>query len=122
MKLTAGQPNQILAGPIGQPGKKLSMTPGVCNHCWCSVRVPGCISDEQTVISGVPQGTVLGPVLFLILMSDIDKDISESKVVSFADDTRIYHQIDSDDSTNQLQTDLNKMYDWSVTNNMLFKC
>ena len=84
------------------------------------VRVPGGISDEQTVISGVPQGTVLGPVLFLILMSDIDKDISESKVVSFADDTRIYHQIDSDDSTNQLQTDLNKMYNWSVTNNMLF--
>ena len=72
------------------------------------------------MISGVPQGTVLGPVLFLILMSDIDKDISESKVVSFADDTRIYHQIDSDDSTNQLQTDLNKMYNWSVTNNMLF--
>ena len=82
------------------------------------VRVPGGISDEQTVISGVPQGTVLGPVL--LLMSDIDKDISESKVVSFADDTRIYHQIDSDDSTNQLQTDLNKMYNWSVTNNMLF--
>ena len=53
-------------------------------------------------------------------MSDIDKAISESKVVSFADDTRIYHQIDSDDSTNQLQTDLNKMYNWSVTNNMLF--
>ena len=83
------------------------------------VRVPGDISDERTVMSGVPQGTVLGPVLFFILMSDIDKDISESNVVSFADDTRIYHQIDSDDSTNQLQTDLNKMYNWSVTNNML---
>ena len=81
--------------------------------------VPGGISDEQTVISGVPQGTVLGPV-FLILISDIDKDISESKVLSFADGTRIYHQIDSDDSTNQLQTDLNKMYNWNVTNNMLF--
>ena len=39
---------------------------------------------------------------------------SESKVVSFADDIR------SDDSTNQLQTDLNKMYNCSVTNNMLF--
>ena len=56
----------------------------------------------------------------LILMSGIDKDISESKVVSFADDTRIYHQINNDDHTNQLQTNLNKMYNWSVTNNMLF--
>ena len=82
--------------------------------------VPGGMSDEQTVISGVLRGTVLGPVLFLILMSVIDKDIPESKIVSFADDTRIYHQIDSDDSTNQLQTDLNKMYNWSLTNNMLF--
>ena len=64
--------------------------------------------------------SVLGPVLFLIRMSDIDKDISESKVVSFADDTHIYHKINSDDSTNRLQTDLYKMYNWSVTNNMLF--
>ena len=84
------------------------------------IRVPGGISDEQTVISDIPQGTVLGHVLFLILMSDIDKDISESNVVSFADNTRIYYLIDGDDSTNQLQTDLNKMYNWSVTNNMLF--
>ena len=38
--------------------------------------------------------------MFFQVMSDIDKAISESKVVSFADDTRIYHQIDSDDSTN----------------------
>ena len=72
------------------------------------------------MISGVPQGTVLGPVLLLILMSDIDEDIAESKVVSFADGTRIYHQIDNEDNTNQLQADLDKMYNWSVTDNMLF--
>ena len=42
------------------------------------------------------------------------------KVASFADDTHIYHKIDSDNSTSQLQTDLNIMYNWSVTNNMLF--
>ena len=54
------------------------------------VRLPGGISEAHLVLSGVPQGTVLGPLLFLIMISDIDKDVSASKLVSFADDTRLY--------------------------------
>ena len=53
------------------------------------VRLPGGISADAPVLSGVPQGTVLGPLLFLIIISDIDKDVSKSKLVSFADDTQI---------------------------------
>ena len=52
------------------------------------VRLPGGISEDHPVLSGVPQGTVLGPLLFLIIISDTDKDVS--KLVSFADDTRLY--------------------------------
>ena len=52
------------------------------------VQLPGGISEDHPVLGGVPQGTVLGPLLFLI--SDIDKDVSASKLVSFADDTRLY--------------------------------
>ena len=54
---------------------------------------PGGISNDGPVLRGVPQGTVLGPLLFLVLLSDISKDINHSSVVSFADDTRVYHQI-----------------------------
>ena len=53
------------------------------------VRLPGGVSDDSMVISGVPQGTVLGPMLFLVLMSDINQNIEVSKIISFADDTRL---------------------------------
>ena len=52
-----------------------------------SVAVNGCKSKPSEVKSGVPQGSVLGPLLFLILIGDIDKDISSLFVSSFADDT-----------------------------------
>ena len=54
-----------------------------------SVRLPGGISEDHHVLSGVSQGTVLGHLLFLIMISNIDKDVSTSKLVSFADDTRL---------------------------------
>ena len=82
------------------------------------VRLPGGTSADSPVLSGVPQGTVLRPLLFLIMIADINKDISESNLMSFADDTRIYTKIHDVSDCNLLQQDRNYIYDWATTNNM----
>ena len=84
------------------------------------VRLQGGISHASPVLSSVPQGTVLGPLLFLILMWDINSGISSSSIVSFADDTRLYHGISNVDDCSFLQNDLNSVYDWASCNNMSF--
>ena len=65
------------------------------------------------MLSGVQQGTVLGPFLFMIMISDIDKDVSASKLVSFADDTRLYSSV-RDVTCDNLQLDLNAFYNWVI--------
>ena len=85
-----------------------------------SVLVEGKKSQPKPVLSGVPQGSVLGPLLFLILIGDIDQDVATSFLSSFADDTRIGHGITSEEDMRQLQADLNSVYSWAVNNNMEF--
>jgi len=75
-------------------------------------------SSWDSVVSGVPQGTVLGPILFLILLNNIDENITDSRVTSFADDTRISRAIKTSTDCEKLQADLQKIYDWCQTNNM----
>ena len=84
------------------------------------VRLQGGVSLDSPVLSGVPQGTVLGALLFIILMGDINRGISSSSIVSFSDDTRLYHGISSVDDCTILQNDLNSVYDWASCNSMSF--
>ena len=84
------------------------------------VRLPGGVSKDSPVLSGVPQGTVLGPLLFIIMISEINKDILASKIISFADDTRVYTNITQIENSDSLRTDLYYIYLWAFNNNMLF--
>ena len=84
-----------------------------------SVVVDGHYSYPAVVISGVPQGTVLGPILFLIYINDMNECISHSMLSSFADDTRLSMAISMSDDMTHLQADLNKTIEWSLANNML---
>ena len=84
------------------------------------VYIEGQKSNMETVISGVPQGSVIGPLLFLIMIRDIDDGIASSSVASFADDTRVLSGVSSDLDTLMLQADLNQIYRWAETNNATF--
>ena len=82
----------------------------------------GVKSNTSKVRSGVPQGTVLGPVLFLVLINDIDESLNSSSsfVSIFADDTRISKEVQSESDVETLQKDLEQLYDWQKKNNMEF--
>jgi hypothetical protein len=74
------------------------------------VRVDGHLSEDVEVNSGVPQGSVLGPLLFLAYVNDIWRNI-ESSLRLFADDCIIYRRINNGNDIDKLQMDLSKLGD-----------
>ena len=84
------------------------------------VRVGSTLSNTKKVRSGVPQGSVLGPLLFLVMICDIDKDTLEAMVGIFADDTRLWKLYEGEAQTQALQEELEKIYAWADFNNATF--
>ena len=77
------------------------------------VAVNNSYSDWKPVTSGVPQGSVLGPLLFAIYVNDMPSVVS-SKLFKFADDTKLYRTISSPLDIQTLQNDLDLLYNWSI--------
>lgn len=78
------------------------------------VKVNNSISPPAKVVSGVPQGTVLGPLLFLCYSADLPKVVQHCKISIYADDTKLYKAIHNINDCQNLQEDLNRIYDWAV--------
>ena len=76
------------------------------------VVLKGQASEWEEVLSGVPQGSVLGPLLFIIFINDIDTGIT-STLSKFADDCKIKRKVKSDEDANAVQVDLNNLVMWS---------
>ena len=76
------------------------------------VRVNGELSGPKSVISGIPQGSVLGPLLFVLYINDLPDTVS-SNILLFADDTKIFQQVRSREDALSLQKDIDALNAWS---------
>ena len=83
------------------------------------VAIIGFHSMLALVLSGVPQGSVLGPIIFLVYINDLQCNLKGSTAGSFADDTRLSKQISSCDDVLILQEHINTVVKWATENNMV---
>ena len=108
-------PHQRLAAKLhhyGIRGKTLCWIQGFLANREQSVTMNGCCSKWALVKSGVPQGSVLGPTLFLIYINDIAEEL-KSTIRPFADDSVLYHEIKGPEDHDILQQDLNAVFAWA---------
>ena len=77
------------------------------------------LSNWEDVLSGIPQGSVLGPTLFVVFINDM-VDVITSLSKMFADDAQVFRQIKTSADTATLQSDLDHLTDWSLKWQMNF--
>lgn len=78
------------------------------------------LSEQYVATSGVPQGSHLGPLLFIIFINDILSEIKHSQLLIFADDVKIFKEINTLTDCSLFQEDLLALYDWSNKNLLPF--
>jgi len=77
------------------------------------VKVSGCFSEWTEVTSGIPQGSVLGPILFLLYINDLPDDL-ECDMKIFADDTKVYMKVETREDVVKMQEDVDSLCEWSA--------
>ena len=94
----------------GVAGNVLSWIQSFLLNRYQRVVVGKTFSDLRPILSGVPQGSVIGPLLFVLFIDDIDQEL-ESKVIKFADDVKIFSPV----SSTYLEADLRRISKWCST-------
>ena len=108
---------------LGIKGKLLDWVKNYLTERYQRTLANNVISKEKLITCGVPQGSVLGPLLFIIYINDISNAVSNSRVSLYADDTVIYiSHSDYITAVHLIQTDLEGVYSWCDSNKLTINC
>ena len=102
---------------FGFDDKTIKFFSSYLNNRQQSVHYSGQVSNNFTATSGVPQGSNLGPLLFLLFINDLSDVIDHNKLL-YADDLKIFTSITSFKDCYDLQQDLNELQKWCVNNKL----
>ena len=83
------------------------------------VVVDGEVSSSKSVLSGVPQGSILGPILFLVYINDLEEGVTGS-ILKFTDYTKLFRDTKEIGDKQNVQDDIDKLVKWSEKWQMLF--
>ena len=112
---------QKLKQQYGIDGSLLRFFKCYLNERYQRVVIGNKMSHKCRVTSGVPQGSILGPTLFILFLNDITKDLSpDTNIAMYADDTKIWRRIRKQDDHWILQRDINSLMNWATSNKMKF--
>lgn len=115
-------PHQRLLNQVrsfGITGKTMEWITSFLSNRKQKVRANGAESTWSSVLSGIPQGSIMGPILFTLFVNDLPQHIS-SMISMFADDTKLYLPLTSDNSSEDLVADLNYLQQWAEEMQMRF--
>ena len=98
---------------LGIDGNLLSWIESFLSNRSQRVRINNVRSSPKPVTSGIPQGTVFGPLLFVCFINDLPMSVQDSIVKMFADDTKLYRRISDPADCEDLQKDLDRLVSWS---------
>jgi retron-type reverse transcriptase len=95
------------------------LTSFITNRKQC-VKIHGVVSPPIFVSSGVPQGGHLSPLLFTLFINSANRVLRDSQLLAFADDMKLFLQINSINDYHLLQNDLNRLVAWAETLGLSF--
>ena len=103
----------------GITGRKWSFFADYFNR-WQHVSYKSALSTNKSIFCGVPQGSILGPILFLLHFNEIEKQLDKCKILMYADDTEIYyHHNDIKTIEKTLLNDFNQISNWMEDNELI---